>query len=143
MRCLPKLVSKQRPVCTLRLPPNEPRPRRQERLVQDLDVSPTGSAAVFCGLVRGEESGIYELAEHGLGALVIRKSREQLVAGQYGARARGRRQVAEDRAHGPFILGTDTIESGLGMLSESSLYAADLAVRLSCQQFPFMVSAVP
>ena len=148
LRRLAQLIAQLRAVGILRLPADQTRPRRQQRLVDDLDLLEP-LAGVARALVRGEQAGIDERVEHRFGrsgpllACLAREHRQQVVAPAHGACALRRHEVAEQLAHERDSLRADALERRLRVLRQRTGDAADLVIRGARQHALLAVAGVP
>ena len=143
LRRLPELVPKLGAVGVLGLPPHEPWPGAEQRLVNDLDALAARDTWLLGGRVEGgEQSGVHQLPQNLSCGLTVRlcEHRQQIVHVANGARALDRYQVAEDLAHHLEALLADPPQRALGVLCQRATDAADLLVG-SAGQVPLIAVA--
>jgi hypothetical protein len=143
VRGLLQLIPHLRAVLVLRLPPHQPRPRLQQRLVDDLHLVARGLPALAFHLVGRQQARVHEVAQHRVGRRAIRKRRQQLVPVDDRARALRRDQVPEDLAHQVLPWGAEAIHGGLGVLGERPSHAPEGLVGRARQSHPFAVAPLP
>ena len=143
VRRLLQLIAQDRPLLVLRLPPHEPRPRLQQRLVHHLHPVVARLSLPPFHLVRRQQPLLDQLAQHLLGVLPLREDRQQLLAVHHRPRPLRGDEVAEDLADDPLSLGADPVHRGLGVLGEGAGHTPDLVVGRAREELPLPVPLLP
>jgi len=143
VRRLLQLIAQDGTFFFLRLPPHEPRPGLEQRLVHDLHTVVRRLARVPFDLVGGEQPRVDQRAQDVPGGGAIREGRQQLLTVHDRARALRRDQVAEQLAHDVLLHRADAVQRGFGVLRQRPGHAATRLVGLAREQLARPVALLP